>query len=466
LNVSHDAQDDWELLERYRAHGSQDAFATIVRRHGGLVYHACRRRLRDAHLAEDAAQAVFVLLARRGPQRGAYGSLAGWLYRTAHHACANAMRARNRRARHERAAAESASASIVSGPSTDDCELILEDAMASLGSGERELLVMRFYEDRDLRELGQALGISQNTAAKRVSRAVNRLRKSFASRGAIVPAASVGPMLIEAMHRDAAPEVVNHLLSGALLPTAGPAVESIVKGVIEMLVRTKLKLAATTIGVAIMGGGLLSVTMLFAQTPAAKPLGSGGVAAATQPATNPAPKQVLKQFAAAVRAGDAQKLTTLTAIAGPEDQQLVDAACSYVTATSNFRKAVAAKFGAAAERELATLFELTPVGRFALLIETTVDKAPETIEGDTAMIHPPEIDDLTFWLVKDASGQWKLSSQRMTENWTPQQREERLGLMHMAAMALARFTENITDGKYANMQELKAELGPIVRQNR
>src|SRR6185436_4431804 len=125
----------------------------------------------------------------------------------------------------------------------------------------------------------------------------------------------------------------------------------------------------------------------------------------------------------------------------------------YVRATASFRKAVADKFGAAGARELDTLFELTPVGRFALLIETTVDQ-------------PPEIEDLTFWLVKDPSGQWKLSSQRMTENWTPQQREERLGLMHMAAGALARFTEQIADGKYENMQQLKSDLGPVMRQNR
>jgi hypothetical protein len=56
---------DAALLHRYVELGCGEAFAGIVYRHGGWVYHLCRRNLGDAHLAEDAAQAVFLLLSRK-----------------------------------------------------------------------------------------------------------------------------------------------------------------------------------------------------------------------------------------------------------------------------------------------------------------------------------------------------------------------------------------------------------------
>src|SRR4051794_26148925 len=102
-------QTDFVLLDRYRRDRSQAAFAQLVRRHMGLVYHLCRRRLRDEHLAQDAAQAVFIVLARRGPSvidPSATRSLSGWLYRTSQLACANLMRERERRSRRERLVAE------------------------------------------------------------------------------------------------------------------------------------------------------------------------------------------------------------------------------------------------------------------------------------------------------------------------------------------------------------------------
>src|SRR5689334_6857496 len=93
---------DWELLEQFRAARSEPAFTELVRRHAGLVYSICRRRLHDAHLAEDVTQAVFIVLARRPPRRSGSAALAGWLYRTAVFACKNAARAEHIRRRHER----------------------------------------------------------------------------------------------------------------------------------------------------------------------------------------------------------------------------------------------------------------------------------------------------------------------------------------------------------------------------
>src|SRR5689334_21822340 len=98
--------DDRALLAAYVARADQAAFATLVRRHADLVYNACLRQARgDRHLADDATQAVFLLLAQRAGRLKPTVLLTGWLYNTARYAAANAVRAETRRRRHERQAA-------------------------------------------------------------------------------------------------------------------------------------------------------------------------------------------------------------------------------------------------------------------------------------------------------------------------------------------------------------------------
>src|SRR5436190_21715804 len=92
--------DDWQCLSQFVHGGSQSAFREVVARHVDLVYATCRRVLsaRDAHLAEDATQAVFVILAKKVRTIRRNTSLVGWLHNTARYVACNAMRvAANRR---------------------------------------------------------------------------------------------------------------------------------------------------------------------------------------------------------------------------------------------------------------------------------------------------------------------------------------------------------------------------------
>src|SRR5580698_7956671 len=91
---------DVELLAQHR-NGSQSAFADLVRRHLDWVYGVARRRVRDAHLADDVAQAVFILLHRKAPEFAADGAMISWLYRTACYASETAARSERRRAGRE-----------------------------------------------------------------------------------------------------------------------------------------------------------------------------------------------------------------------------------------------------------------------------------------------------------------------------------------------------------------------------
>ena len=87
---------DVELLEQHRT-GNEQAFAELVRRHIGWVYGVARRRVRDEHLAEDVAQAVFVLLHGKSPRFPADGAMIRWMHRTAGYASQVALRNQHRR---------------------------------------------------------------------------------------------------------------------------------------------------------------------------------------------------------------------------------------------------------------------------------------------------------------------------------------------------------------------------------
>src|SRR3954447_21650986 len=100
---------DSDELKAYATANDAQAFERLVRRHVDMVYSLCLRELRgDSHLAEDATQAVFILLARKSKALGSAavnGSIAGWLYQAARYCCRNARRSELRRTRRETEAA-------------------------------------------------------------------------------------------------------------------------------------------------------------------------------------------------------------------------------------------------------------------------------------------------------------------------------------------------------------------------
>src|ERR1019366_8425438 len=175
---------DQRLLREYTERRVEAAFGELVRRHVDLVYSAALRMVRDAHLAEDVTQGVFVALSRSAGQLTERPVLSGWLHRTTQNLAANAVRSDvRRRAREQEAAAMNDLLSTEPGAGWEDIAPQLDAALGELSEPDRDALLLRYFERKSAREMAQTLGTSEEAAQKRVSRAVDRLRELLAKRG-------------------------------------------------------------------------------------------------------------------------------------------------------------------------------------------------------------------------------------------------------------------------------------------
>ncbi len=183
---------DVDLLQRFTAGGDEEAFAELVRRHGPLVLGVCRRILHDAHAAEDAFQATFLLLARRARRLGGEGSLAGWLHAVAWRTARQALRTERRRRRREQAAAR---AEEVCGDDLawGEVRQRLDAELARLPARYRTPLVLCYLEGLTQPEAARRLGWSEGVLRGRLDRGRAVLRKRLAKWG--LPAA---PLLVPA----------------------------------------------------------------------------------------------------------------------------------------------------------------------------------------------------------------------------------------------------------------------------
>ena len=186
LNMSEPANaSDLELLARYTRQHAEDAFATLVRRHVDLVHSAALRQVRSPQLAEEVAQTTFTKLARIAPQLAPDTILTAWLYQVTRREAIDAVRREARRQLREQIATELNTMNAITSDWAH-IEPILDEAMAELDDTDRAAVLLRYFENKSLREVGATLGTSDDAAQKRVSRAVERLRELFAKRGITV----------------------------------------------------------------------------------------------------------------------------------------------------------------------------------------------------------------------------------------------------------------------------------------
>jgi RNA polymerase sigma factor (sigma-70 family) len=234
------AATDAALLDRFRSGRDEEAFAELVRRHGGMVFGVCRRLLRNAHDAEDAFQATFLVLVRSGSAVRQLGSVASWLYGVARRTALEARRSAARRRVKEAGAMRG---SAVSADSCDDLREVLDEEIARLPEKFRAPLVLCDLEGKTRREAAKHLGCPEGTVASRLALARKTLGSRLARRGVTVPAGMLTVLVGEEAAAAAVPpgligSTVRVAVGRAVVP---PGVAPLVKGVLTTMLLKKLK---------------------------------------------------------------------------------------------------------------------------------------------------------------------------------------------------------------------------------
>ncbi len=188
---------DGDLLRRYAAQRDEAAFATLVQRHGPLVWNACRRALRDVQDAEDVFQATFLVLAKKAGAVRWRDSVAGWLYAVALR-LANKARCEAAR-RPQTIPAEPAAPDPYEALSARDLLVALDEEMAALPERFRGPAVLCWLEGRTQEEAARLLGSSLRTVRRRLEQGKQILHARLTRRGLTLAVALAAPALADAV---------------------------------------------------------------------------------------------------------------------------------------------------------------------------------------------------------------------------------------------------------------------------
>jgi RNA polymerase sigma factor (sigma-70 family) len=302
--------DDMELVREYVRHGSEEAFATLVSRYVNLVYSVALRQVGDRQLAEEITQAAFIILARKAGTLRKKTILSAWLCRTAQYAAADALKAQRRRQNREQEIHMDNALNETEPETAIWAEIapLLDTAMRQLGQKDHSAIVLRFFEGKDLKQVGTALGVSQNAAKTRVSRALEKLRKFFLKRGMTL---SVGALAgafaansVQAAPIGLATSVTSAAIKGTSVTTS---TLTLIKTTLKIMAWTKFKTVAGVgiVALLVAGSTTLVIYTVNAQTNVAKTSANSRLPAFSGYAT---PEAALKSFIWSESTGDLDKL--------------------------------------------------------------------------------------------------------------------------------------------------------------
>jgi RNA polymerase sigma factor (sigma-70 family) len=278
---------DAELLECYLTWRGEDAFASLLQRHGPMVLGVCRRVLRNEADAHDAFQATFLVFVRKAASIRHRQLLGNWLYGVAHKTALKAKALDRRRRAKERQAALRPAAM----PPDDAAQELLarlDEALGRLPDKYRVPIVLCDLEGKPLKEAARQLGCPQGTVASRLARAREKLARRLACSGVLFSGAVVGTALVQGTMSACVPvSLMVSTVQAATAIAAGNAatagmisteVVALTEGVVKAMRMTKLR-TLTTVVLAVTllggGGGLLTYRTLGAERPSAPSLAAG-----------------------------------------------------------------------------------------------------------------------------------------------------------------------------------------------
>jgi RNA polymerase sigma factor (sigma-70 family) len=369
---------DMDLLRQYAAGESEEAFETLVSRHVSLVHSAALRQARDANMAEEITQTVFIILARKAGSLSPNTILPGWLYRTTRYVAAAAVKIQLRRARREQEAQMIADEQKGQDDSAwQQFSLLLDEAMAQLRDKDRDALVLRYFQNRTLREVGTVMGVDEYAAQKRVARALEKLRSIFVKRGAPLTTAIIaGAISSNSVH--AAPAAVAKAAAAVAVAKGaggGSATLTMASGALRLMAWSNIKTAVVS-GVLLLLAGTAAVIVVA--TPR-HPANSESKQSVERVADVASPKRTLLAMSQAMETGDAKAYADSYVFKTPEELKLRGTLERLVTANARFNRALADHFGAEAAKGV---FGSLP---FVIPVDV-VQSATEKIEGDSARV--------------------------------------------------------------------------------
>jgi RNA polymerase sigma factor (sigma-70 family) len=247
--------DDMGLLQEYAQNNSEQAFAGLVSRHTNLVYSVALRRVHNPHLAQEIAQTVFIILAQKAKSLSPKTILPGWLCRTARYVSADTLKTQRRRQMREQESQMQPSLNEPASEAWSQIAPLLDEALDCLGEREHDAIVLRFFGDRDLRQVGAAMGIAEDAARMRVNRAVEKLRKYFIRRGVSLSATTIAGSVAENSIQ-AAPAGLASSITAAVLSGTTVATGAVLAATKAVAMTTLQKTVITLVFASAMGAGI------------------------------------------------------------------------------------------------------------------------------------------------------------------------------------------------------------------
>ncbi|MFL5341774.1 MAG: sigma-70 family RNA polymerase sigma factor [Gemmataceae bacterium] len=260
-----DGRGDGELVGEFVARRTEAAFAELLRRHGPTVFGVCRRMLGHTQDAEDAFQAVFLVLARRADRVRPPGQVGNWLYGVA---VRTALKSRTAAARRQqRQLASARSEAVEDAPDGRDLRGVLDEELARLAPKYRSVIVLCDLNGQSRSAAAQHLGWPEGTVAARLAKARRLLGTRLARRGVTLAAGgltiSLGADVTAAVPLALAADTLAHATGVAAVP---PTIETLAETVMRTMTWAKFRLPAVLLLAA-----TLTAAAVFAAGPKAKP---------------------------------------------------------------------------------------------------------------------------------------------------------------------------------------------------
>jgi RNA polymerase sigma factor (sigma-70 family) len=250
---------DRELIARFHQHRDEAAFKALVDKHGPMVLGVCQRKLRDAHSADDAFQATFLILAKKAGAVSWHENLAGWLYRVAMHVCA---KAHTKLSRHSVQPMLEADAVAKEEAPASELSAILDQELNALPASYREPILLCHLQGYTVEEAAKLLNTTDGQLRGRLFRGREKLRERLASRGVVLSLTALVVGLTSASAKALPLALRTATIASTFGGTVSTTLHLLVKGGLAAMSNFKLKLMVASVLVC---GGLITTGLVSRQ---------------------------------------------------------------------------------------------------------------------------------------------------------------------------------------------------------